>query len=71
MRFLVLMDRGLGSTLELSAFSTMVTWRENNKVINNNKKQIEISMTIILDYTEHEEQVQLSSTVPVSNTMSC
>lgn len=28
--FLVLIDKGLGRTLELSAFSTMVTWEGKN-----------------------------------------
>lgn len=32
-RFLVLMESGLGSTLELSAFSTMVTWRNDGEQI--------------------------------------
>lgn len=32
MRFLVLMESGLGSTLELSAFSTMVTWKRNQQI---------------------------------------
>lgn len=32
MRFLVLMESGLGSTLELSAFSTMVTWKKNQRI---------------------------------------